>query len=320
MRGLFLVACLLALVAGNAAAQSFPARALTLICPYSPASSPDQHLRAFAQIASKYLGQPVTVENKLGGLTTLGPATMAATARPDGYTLSQFTIMSFRVPHMATVHWDPLKDFTYIIGLAGYTFGVVVKSDSQIKSLKDLIDYAKENPGRLLYSSPNFGFTSHLVMEELGFKSGARFLRVPGLIAESASALIEGRIMAISDSSTNWGPYVDAGAFRLLVTFGERRLRSNAPTAMELGLDIPAYAPFGIVAPKGMDPKLTKLLHDALKLALDDAEHMKLLTQLELVYLYKSSEDYADWAVDQFRFQRALIERTIGLGRGWGNR
>lgn len=62
-------------------------------------------------------------------------------------------------------------------------------------------------------------------------------------------------------------------------------------------------------------PRLTKLLHDAFKLALDDPEHMKLLTLLDFVYWYKSSEDYADWAVDQFTFQRALIERTIGLGR-----
>lgn len=312
----FLVACLLALISGNVLAQGFPARPLTLFCPYQAASTPDRHLRAFAQIASKYLGQPVMVENKQGGVTTLGPATMATTARPDGYTLSQLTIMAFRVPHMARVTWDPLKDFTYVIALADFNFGVVVKFDSQFKTLTDLIDYAKANPGRLLYSSPTYGFTSHLVMEEMGLKAGARLQRVPGFIADSAAALRDGRIMAISDTNTNWGPHVDAGAFRLLATFGERRSRWNAPTAMELGLDILSYAPFGIVAPKGMDPKLTKLLHDAFKLALDDPEHMKLLTQLDFVYLYKSSEDYADWAVDQFRFQRTLIERTIGLGTG----
>lgn len=310
------VACLLALIAGQAFAQGFPARPLKLICPCPPATPLEKHLQAFAQIASKYLGQPVTVETTPGANLMVGLVTMARTAPPDGYILSMLPIVAFRFPHMARVNWDPLKDFTYIIGLAGYTFGVVVKSDSQIKTLKDLIDYAKANPGRLLYSAFARGSTPHLTMEELGFKAGARFLYVPGSFAEAAKALIDGRIMALSDT-TVWGSYVDAGTFRLLVTFGEQRSRWNAPTARELGFDILSYSPFGIVAPKGMDPKLTKLLHDAFKLALDDPEHMKLLTQLDIVYWYKSSEDYADWAVDQFRFQRRLIERTIGLGTGF---
>jgi len=316
MKRVLLVTCLLTLIAGQTLAQSFPTKPVTLICPYPVATAGDRYLRSFALIASKYIGQPVIVENKPGQLTTLGPAEMARTGRPDGYVLSLFTIMSLRVPHMARVTWDPLRDFTYVIGLADFTHGVAVKADSPFKSLMDLIDYAKANPGALLYSSPGHGFTSHLVMEDLGFKSGARILRVPGGIAQSAAALIDGRIMAISDSMTDLGPYIDAGTFRLLVTFGNRRSRWKAPTAMELGFEIFSYTPLGIVAPTGMDPKLTKLLHDAFNRALDDPEYDKLLTRFEMVDLYKSSEDYAEWAVDQFRFQRALIERTIGLGTG----
>ena len=75
---------------------------------------------------------------------------MAKIAQPDGYTLSQLPVGAFRIPHMQKVDWDPLKDFTYIIGLTGYTFGVVVKSDSQWKTLKDVLDYAKANPGQVL--------------------------------------------------------------------------------------------------------------------------------------------------------------------------
>lgn len=312
--GIF-VACLLSLAAGSAFAQNFPTKPLTLICPSPRGTAIDKHMRGFAQIASKYIGQPVIVENLLGANGTLGPATMATTARPDGYTLSQFPITAFRIPHLQKVTWDPLKDFTYIIGIAGLTYGVVVKSDSQFKTLKDLIDYAKANPGKLLYHAGEHGGTPHLVMEELGFKVGARFLRVPsGSVVEAVKALNDGRILAISNTTT-WGPNVDAGSFRLLVTFGERRSRWNAPTAKELGLDILSYSPFGIVGPKGMDPALTKQLHDAFNQTLDDPEYEKLLTQLDLVDWYKSSEEYAEWAVDQFRFQRSLIERTIGLGR-----
>ncbi len=311
----FLVASLLALVIGNADAQNFPAKPLTLICPYAPGSAPDEHLRAFAQIAAKYLGEAVLVENKSGGTNTLGPVTMATTARPDGYTLSQLPIEAFRVPHMQRVNWNPVTDFTYIIGLAGFTVGVVVKSGSQIKTLKHLIDFAKANPGKFSYGGSPYGQTGHLVMEELGIKAGARFLHVPtGDHAKSATALIEGRVQALS-YFTAWGRYVDAGTFHLLVTFGESRSRWKAPTARELGFNILAYAPFGIVGPKGMNPKVTKLLHDAFKQTLDDPEYDKLLTRLDIVDWYKSSEDYAEWAVDQFKFQEKLIERTIGLRR-----
>lgn len=167
------------------------------------------------------------------------------------------------MPHMQRVSWDPLKDFTYVIGLAGYTFGVVVKADSQFKTLKDLIDFAKANPGKLAYGTPEYGQSSHLAMEELAIMTGAKFRFVPARRSvPSSQDLMDGRVLALSDSSS-CGPQVDSGEFRLLVTWGERRSRWNAPTAMELGIDILAYSPFGIVGPKGMDPKVTKLLHDA---------------------------------------------------------
>ena len=78
------------------------------------------------------------------------------------------------------------------------------------------------------------------------------------------------------------------------------------------GIDIVAYSPYGFVAPRGLDPKIQKFLHDAFKKALDDPEHMKVLAQLDQVYWYKSSEDYARWAAETFAAERATIER-VGL-------
>jgi len=304
----------LALFAGIASAQSFPEKPVTLISPFSPTGTSDQYLRGFAPIASKYLGQAVVVESMPGENGTRGPVTMAETAQPDGHSISLFPITALRIPHMRRVRWDPLRDFTYIIGLAANTFGVVVKSDSKFRTLKDLIDFAKANPGRLLYGGGEYGNSSHLVMEDLGIKTGAKFQFVGGGFGDASKDLIAGRLLALANSSA-WASHVDSGAFRLLVTFGERRSRWNVPTAMELGLDILAYAPFGIVAPKGMNPLRTKFLHDAFNRTLDDPEYEKLLNRLDMVDWYKSSEDYAEWAADQFRFQKALIERTIGLGR-----
>jgi tripartite-type tricarboxylate transporter receptor subunit TctC len=308
----------LAVVAGlllalAAQAQSFPTKPITLICPWPPGGSTDVHLRKFAEIAQKYLGQPIVVDNKPGGGGMIGPSQMARLAKPDGYTLSQLPITAFRLPHQRPVDWDALKDFSYIIGLTGYTFGVVVKSDSPFKTFQDLIAYARANPGKLAYGSTGAGTSPHLLMEEVAMKTGVQFLHVPFKgNADSTQALMGGHIMAQSDA-TGWGRHVDAGTFRLLVTFGEKRTTKwNAPTAKELGIDIVSYSPYGIVGPKGMEPRLVKTLHDAFKKTLDDPEHLKVLQQFDQVYWYKSSEEYARWAAQTLKAERATIER-VGL-------
>ena len=306
------LAAALLMAAGSALGQAFPSRTITLVCPWPPGGSTDTHLRKFAEVASKYVGQNIVVENKPGGGGMLGPGVMAKTQKPDGYTLSQLPVGAFRIPHMQKVDWDPLKDFTYIIGLTGYTFGLVVKSDTQFKTLKEVIDYAKANPGKFSYGSTGTGTSPHLLIEELGGKVGAQFLHVPFKgNADSTQAILGGHVMAQSDA-TGWARHVEAGTFRLLVTFGEQRTKWNAPTAKELGIDIVSYSPYGIVAPKGMDPKLTRQLHDAFRKTLDDPEHLKVLQQFDQIYWYKSSEDYSKWAAATFAEERATIER-LGL-------
>jgi tripartite-type tricarboxylate transporter receptor subunit TctC len=298
--------------AAAAAAQSFPAKPITLICPWSAGGGSDLHLRKLADLASRQLGQTVIVENRAGGSGMNGPATMAKTARGDGYTISQLTITAFRMPHMQKVDWDPLADFSYIIGLAGYTFGVVVKSDSPLKTFQDLIAYAKANPGKLSYATPGTGTSLHLAMEEIGVKAGVQFLHVPFKgQAEGAAALMGGHVMAQVDS-TGWARQVDAGVFRLLATLGDRRTRWNAPTVRELGIDTVSNSPYGLVGPKGMPPQVVKVLHDAFKAASDDPENMKTLQQLDQLYWYKSSDEYRQWAIQMLAAERATIER-VGL-------
>ncbi len=302
----------LLLVPAIAAAQGYPNRPITLIVPWPAGGSTDTHLRKLGELASKHLGQPIIIENKPGAGGMLGPASMARAAAPDGYTLSQLTVGAFRQPHMMKVDWDPLKDFTYIIGVSGYTFGIVVKNDSPFKTFDDFIRYAKANPGKLSYSSTGNGTSPHLLPEEVAHKAGVQLLHVPYKgNADSTQALMGGHVMAQSDA-TGWGKFVDQGAFRLLVTFGEQRTRWGAPTAKELGYDIVSYSPYGIVGPKGMDPKIVKIIHDAFKKATDDPEHQKVLATLDQVYWYKSTDDYAKWAAETFISERATIER-LGL-------
>jgi len=310
-RKLVLLGLVLAL---PAAAQEFPARPIALVCPWPPGGSTDTHLRRFAEIAAKHLGQPIVVENKPGAGGTVGPGGVAQTARPDGYTLTQTHMGTLRVPHMQKLPWDPVRDFTYIIGLSGYTFGVVVKSDSPFKSFRDLLDYAKANPGKMSYSSTGTGTSPHLLMEEVSMKTGVKLLHVPYKgSADSTQALLGGHVMAQSDSS-GWGRFVDAGQMRLLVTFGTQRTKrwASVPTANDLGLDMVYNSPYGIAGPRGMEPRVVKTLHDGFKKALDDPEHQKVLDQLDQELWYRSSEDYAKYARETFQKERALIER-LGL-------
>jgi tripartite-type tricarboxylate transporter receptor subunit TctC len=293
-------------------AQQFPAKPVTLIVPWPAGGSTDIYFRKLGEITAKHLGQNLVIENRPGGSGNNGPTTMAKTAQPDGYTISQLTISAFRAPHMQKVDWNPVTDFTYIIGLAGYTFGVVVKADSQFKSFRDVLEYAKANPGKLSYATPGTGTSLHLAMEEVAAKAGVQFLHVPFKgYADGAIALMGGHVMMQVDS-TGWAKQVDAGAQRLLATLGEKRTRWGAPTVKELGVDTVSASPFGLVGPKGMSPQVVKTLHDAFKRSLDDPEYLKLLATLDQPAWYQTSEDYAKWAAQTFKAERATIER-VGL-------
>jgi tripartite-type tricarboxylate transporter receptor subunit TctC len=309
---LLALALTLAVASTGAFAQSYPTKPITLVVPWPAGGSTDTHLRKLSEIAARHLGQPIIVENKPGFGGMLGPAQMAKSAAPDGYTIAQVTVNAFRAPHMQKVDWDPLRDFTYIIGVSGYTFGVAVKSDSPFRSFDDLIAYARANPGKMSYGSTGTGTSPHLLMEVVADKAGVQFLHVPFKgNADSTQALMGGHVMAQSDA-TGWGKFVDAGTFRLLVTFGEKRARWGAPTAKELGYEVVSYSPYGLAGPRGMDPKIVKILHDAFKKAIDDPEHHKVLAQLDQVYWYKSTEDYNRWAAETAVSEKALIER-LGL-------
>lgn len=306
------VGALLLAASFGASAQPFPSKPITLICPWPAGGSTDLHLRKMAELGSKYLGTPIVVENRPGGSGMNGPATMAKTAQGDGYTLSQLPITAYRVPHMQKVDYDPINDFTYIIGVAGYTFGIVVKSDSPFKSFQDLISYARANPGKLSYATPGTGTSLHLAMEEIAIKAGVQFLHIPYKgYADGAAALMGGHVMTQVDS-TGWAKFVDAGSQRLLATLGDKRTRWNAPTVSELGISTVSNSPYGFVGPKGIPPQVVKILHDGFKKAMDDPENLKVLQQLDQNYWYKSSDEYRQWATQMLVSERATIER-VGL-------
>jgi tripartite-type tricarboxylate transporter receptor subunit TctC len=299
---------------GAARAQAFPSQPITLIVPWPPGGSTDRHLRALAEMAQKHLGQNVVIENRPGGGGTTGPGSMALNSKPDGYTIAQFPMGMLRIPHMQKVPWNPLADFTYIVGVSGYTFGFTVKSDSPFKTFNDYIEAARKKPGEINYGSTGAGTSPHLLMEEVAAAAKVKLNHVPFKgNADLQQALLGGHVMAQSDA-TGWDKFVDAGQMRLLVTFGEQRTKRwpDVPTAKELGYGVVSQSPYGLVGPKGMDPAVVRTLHDAFKKAMDDPKHQEVLAQLNQDAWYRTGEQYAQWARETFERDRGLIER-LGL-------
>ncbi len=299
---------------GSAAAQTYPSRAVSLIVPWPAGGSTDRHLRTLAEAASKHLGQNIIVVNQPGGGGTNGPGSMGLNAKPDGYTIAQFPMGMLRIPHMQKTAWHPINDFSHIIGVTGYTFGFVVRSDSPYKTFKDFVEAARKQPGKIDYGSTGTGTSPHLLIDEVSNVAKIELNHVPFKgNADLMQALLGGHLMSASDA-TGWDKFVDSGQMRLLVTFGDQRIKRwpDVPTAKELGYNVVANSPYGLVGPKGMDPAIIKTLHDAFKKAMDDPKHLEVLDQLNQPVWYKNSADYAAWARDTLVKERVLIER-LGL-------
>ena len=314
-RRLLAASALAALTAAvRAQPAGWPARPITLVVPWPPGGSTDRHLRALAEIASKQLGQQIIIQNQPGGGGTTGPGNMALNAKPDGYTIAQFPMGMLRIPHMQKTAWNPQTDFSFILGVTGYTFGFVVRSDSPYKTFNDYLDAARKQPGKIDFGSTGNGTSPHLLIEEVADAAKVQLNHIPFKgNADLMQALLGGHVMAASDA-TGWDKFVESGQMRLLVTFGDTRTKRwpSVPTARDLGYNVVGNSPYGLVGPKGMDPAVVKALHDAFKKAMDDPKHLEVLDQLNQPVWYKNSADYAAWARDSFGKEKALIER-LGL-------
>jgi tripartite-type tricarboxylate transporter receptor subunit TctC len=302
--------------AAGQAAHDFPSRPITLIVPFQAGVSADLLFRGIAESAAKHLGQPVIVDNKPGGSATLGPATMAATAKPDGYTIGQIAIPVFRVPYMQKATFDPVKDFTYIINLGGYTLGAVVKADGPFKAWSDVIAFAKANPGKFTYATIGAATTNAIAMELMARQSGVQFTHIPSKGGgESIAAVLGGHVMMMVESPA-WAPQVASGDFRLLLLLNGQRSKKwpDTPTLKELGYTYEFDSPFGIAGPKGMDPAIVKKLHDAFKEAMNDPKAMEIQKRYDYATRYMNSADYTKFVGEMVNEQRDVIDK-LGLGK-----
>ena len=156
------------------AADAYPTKPITFICPWPAGGTADQSMRAMCLVASQILKQPIAVENKAGAAGMIGAKALAS-AKPDGYTIGQIPISVTRFSQLGVLQANPLKDFTYLARTSGQTFGIAVLAESRFKTVKEMVAYAKANPGKVSYAHAGVGGATHVGMEQFAIVAGLEF-------------------------------------------------------------------------------------------------------------------------------------------------
>jgi tripartite-type tricarboxylate transporter receptor subunit TctC len=285
--------CLVLQATNIQAQEPYPNRPITFIVGYAAGGPTDITTRVLSDAASKMLGQPIPVINKPGGTSSVALSTLMA-EKPDGYTIGVMPTGGILTSLLRKVPYDPVKDFTHIIQYGYYQDGIAVRADSPWKTFKELIEYAKNNPGKTRYASAGAGTPEHLIMERLSIGYGIKWLHLPYEgDAPAAVALLGGHVDVVSTSSGCWKPHVESGKFRLLVTFHEKRMDAfpNVPTLRELGYDMTAAVLICIVGPKGLPEPVVVKLHDVFRKSMEDTTFIKTMERLGVGTHYRGPQE-----------------------------
>lgn len=296
-------------------AQEYPARPIRWIVPYLAGTAPDNTVRIVAEALGEVLKQPVVVDNKAGAAGNLG-AQLAAKAAPDGYTwVYSATTMATSMRMYRKPGYDVLKDFLHVGRIALSDVLVVVHADSGIASLKDLLERARKNPGKLTYGSGGVGTPAHMGAELILNAADAQALHVPYKGAsESANAVMSRQVdFALTISSVSL-PHVQGGKMIPLAVTGSKRnpRLPNVPTLAEAGLPGITLVSFGgLSLPAATPPAIARRIGDALQSVLAKPEVRARLEAQGGLVSPSTPEEYAD----ALRAEIAQTERMMRLAK-----
>ena len=275
---------LLALSVPSFAQNDWPKRAIRVVLPSGPGGTSDIFMRLLSDNVSKTLGQPVVVDNKPGAGGTLA-ATLVAQAEPDGYTLMMNSVATHAIgPAMYKLKFDPDKSVTAVAQLAFSANILYVRKDSQFKSVRELITYARANPGRLNYASSGSGTSLHLAAVEMGLLSGLDMVHIPyNGAAPAIQAVLSGDVAFSFENSMSLMGQIRGGSVIPLAVTTPRRIPqlANVPTMIESGVqgfDISSW--FGVVAPGGTPKPIVDKIAAAFERALKDSQISEQISKL----------------------------------------
>ncbi len=261
LAGLLIACCM----APAIQAQSYPAKPIRLVVPYSPGGPNDTIGRIFAQRLGEVIGQQVIVDNRAGGGGNIGTK-FVAKAAPDGYTLLSAGMGSTIInPLIGKVSYDPERDFAPIMLIATAPNVLAVHSSTGVATVAELIALAKERPGKLNAASSGVGSSTHLSAALFEALAGIRITHIPYKgSAPSMTALLSGEVELSFLGIPNVLPHWRSGKLRVLAVATKRRSMQipDVPTIAESGLpDYEVNAWYGIAAPAGTPPAIANKLH-----------------------------------------------------------
>lgn len=300
----------------QAFAQSYPSRPVTVVTGFAAGSPQDLVLRAMAEIVAEDLKQPVVVDNKpgAGGALALGAT---VTQKPDGHSLNVISSASLTsLPQMQKLAFDPAKDFDYVMQMASFPVGIVVKAESPFKTWADLVAHAKANPGKITYGTPGQNSLANLGMQRLQAMVGISLTHVPHKGAMEIIPAVLGDHVMVMVSGLEWKPQVDAGQMRLLMMWTDQRLPAfpNAPTARESGYPFELDVSIGLLAPKGLKPNVAARVHGAFKTALETPAVGALIKKYNMVPSYLDGAAFKSRMAGIAADLKPVIEQ-LGLAR-----
>jgi tripartite-type tricarboxylate transporter receptor subunit TctC len=292
--------------------QAWPNKPITIICSSGAGATTDITARALGAGVEKLLGVPVVVDNRGGGAHTVGAA-LVASKKPDGYTLGVISAGAITVrPHLLSITYDPLKDFTLINQFSRYIGGLCVMNESPIKNIQEFMAYAKANPG-LSFGSSGVYTQQHLAIELLGMCKGLSFKHVPYKSGAEANTSLIGKHTDFSAGSGQHIIYVKQGVFRMILLYNADKRDSrypNVPTLKELGCDDAPALGFITVAPKNLPPEIFTKLRDAFKKVADSPEFQKTLDAVDLPYDYMDKAELEKSLLAQYEWYKVFLKKV----------
>lgn len=293
--------------------QDYPNRPITIIVPYAAGGGGDLQARIIASYLQEHLGQTVNVVAKPGGAGAVG-MNETKKAAADGYTIILSALgPSTLTPHYSDVGYQTPDDFEAICQISLLSYGLAIHTDSDVTTLDELLDYAKENPGTT-FATTGAGLHQHLVMEQFLHQfPDISMEHVPfSGGAEAVSALLGKHVFCSMNILSELYPHYQAGTFRLLaVTDAERNVDfPEVPTFAELGYsDLPLGAWFGFLAPKNTPQEIIDYLDQILKEALEDETVKEQFEKASLTISYLNAADFKALIEKDWEDNGALIKQ-----------
>jgi tripartite-type tricarboxylate transporter receptor subunit TctC len=310
------VMCLGILSSFSEAQTKYPSRPIQFVCPWGAGGGTDRVARMLAVLLEKDLGQPVTVVNRTGGGGAVGH-TAGSTAALDGHTITIVTV------EIIMMHWMGLAkvnyaDFKPVALVNADAAGVSVRTDAPWKTLKELLDYAKANPGKLKASGTGKGGIWDLARAGMLKTAGISVDAIPWVPSEGAAPglqeLVAGGIQVVTCSLVEARSMIEAKKVRALAIMGEKRaeLFPDVPTLKELGLNWTMGAWRGVGVPKDTPDAIATVLEKSLEKAVASAEFKKFMQDSGFGILWKPSSEYGKFMADGDK-EMGVLMKEVGL-------